>query len=149
YALVEVETAMAAKPSRLSGYLAIRGSILRALGRTREASKDHEEMVRLRKTESPSDAATGEALAELGWTYAWGLRLWKARKNLSEGVALMRKTTVQSPAAAGFRTRALRKFAIVQLVTFDFHGARKSIAEARQLARDYLVRDQQRSILRL
>jgi len=144
-ALREVDTAIQARPTRRSGYLAIRGSIYRLRGQLGRAIRDHEEMVRSREREPHNAANLGEALSELGWTYAWAGRLCKARGTLSRGVDLMKELPVTNAMEAGFRARALRKYGAVQALTFDFSGAKRSRAEARQLAGDYLVSDQVRT----
>ena len=56
----------------------------------------------------------------------------------------MRDVGIDSPNTAGFFVRALRKYAVVQLLTLDITGARCTLSEARCLARDYLIRDQVR-----
>jgi tetratricopeptide (TPR) repeat protein len=146
-ALKEVDAAIESRPSHLAGYLAIRGSIHLLRGEIAKAISEHEQVVSLRKADKADGRAIGEALTELGWTYAWGLRFRSGIKNLSEGVELMRSEPLEGPNAAGFLVRALRKLAMVQLVTLDFSGARRTAAEARELARRYLVRDQGRRIL--
>ena len=144
-ALADVDAAIASRPNRLSGYLAIRGSIYRTRGQLFRAVRDHEAMVEARRQESPSASGMGEALSELGWTYAWAGHLSKARRNLVEGIRLMSETPVSSPMQAGFRVRALRKCATVQALTLDFAGARRTRAEAQQIANAYLVSDQMRA----
>jgi hypothetical protein len=91
---------------------------------------------------SPEKIALGEALTELGWTYAWALRFKKARQKLAEGIALMNREPVSNPMQAGFRIRAPRKYGGVQAITFDFTGAKQSLREARRLATLFLVPDQ-------
>lgn len=147
-ALQELDAAMAARPERRARYLAIRGSVHRARGQFFKAARDHEEMVGLYRADPASGGAIGEALTELGWTYAWILRFGKARRNLAEGVALMRGDGVQSLSSASFLVRALRKQATIQLLTFDIAGLRRTLREAHDLDRTYLVRDQLRGILR-
>jgi lipopolysaccharide biosynthesis regulator YciM len=135
---------MNAHDAQLGGYLAIRGSVYRMRGQLGMAVRDHERMVELRAAQPTETSALGEALAELGWTYAWAGRLGKAKQHLSRGVALLCEQAVTSPMQAGFRIRALRKLGAVQALTIDFRGSRRSIAEARSLARQYLVPDQMR-----
>jgi hypothetical protein len=144
-ALKEVDAAIQTRPTRLSGYLAIRGSIYRLRGQVGRAIRDHEDMARSRKQEPHNAANLGEALSELGWTYAWAGRLLKARRSLSRGVALMSEVPVTNAMQAGFRARALRKYSAIQALTFDFSGANRSRAEARKLARDFLISDQVRT----
>jgi hypothetical protein len=144
-ALNDVDAAIHTQPSRLSGYLAIRGSIYRTRGQLFRAVKDHEDMVQSRKQESGSTSGLGEALSELGWTYLWTGHLLKARRNLIDGVRLLKESPISNPMQAGFRIRALKKCAAIQTLTFDFAGARCSRAEAQRIANVYLVPDQMRS----
>lgn len=144
-ALADVDDAIGSRPNRISGYLAIRGSIYRAKGQLSRAVKDHEAMVDARKAESPSGSSMGEALSELGWTLAWAGQLRKAKRSLVEGVRLVSETPVSSPMQAGFRVRALKKCPTVQALTFDFAASRRARAEAQQIANTYLVADQMRS----
>jgi hypothetical protein len=144
-ALMDVDAAITTRPTRLSGYLAIRGSIYRTRGQLFRAVKDHETMVAVRRRESGSATGMGEALSELGWTYAWAGNFLRAKRSLIEGVRLLSETPVSSPMQAGFRVRALRKCAAVQALTFDFAGAQRTRSEAQRIANAYLVPDQMRS----
>jgi hypothetical protein len=144
-ALSDVEAAISTRPKRLSNYLAIRGSLYRMQGRFNRAIKDHEAMVALRKQETASASGMGEALSELGWTYAWSGRFLRARRCLIEGVRLLSEGPISSPSEAGFRLRALRKCNTVQALMLDFAGARRTRAEAQRVANKYLVRDQMRA----
>jgi hypothetical protein len=106
-------------------------------------------MVRLYRADPAGGRAIGEALTELGWTYAWTLRFAKARRALSEGIVLMRGDGAYNLSSASFLMRALRKHATVQLLTLDLAGLRRTFQQARGLNRTYLVRDQLRGIFRL
>ena len=145
-ALRDLELAMNACDGQLGGYLAIRGSVYRMRGQLRRAVRDHERMVELRTAQPAEKSALGEALTELGWTYAWVGRLRKSKRYLSQGVALLCEEAVTNPIQAAFRIRALRKLGAVQVLTFDLTGSRHSVAEAQRLARQYLVTDQMRIV---
>jgi len=139
-ALHDVQLAIRSRPNDISGYLAIRGSIYRLRGQVFQATRDHEQVVALRRSAGP--AGLGEAMTELGWTYAWTGRLRKAKRFLMQGITLFQNVPVVDPQQAGFLVRALRKCGAVQALTGDFVGARHSMAEARRLATKYLIPDQ-------
>ena len=87
-ALQDLELAMNAHDAQLAGYFAIRGSVYRMRGQFRKAVRDHEQMVELRAAQPTEKSALGEALAELGWTYAWVGRFWERPSDTSLKVLL-------------------------------------------------------------
>lgn len=119
-----------------SGLIAVRGSILRQLGRLAEAVDDYKTVLRIRRESGAPDSAVGEALSELGFGYLRQGRLRKAMGYCEEGVELM------STARAGFRARALRKLAAAYLINGRLVKAHETWLEAKAVARRHGTFDQ-------
>lgn len=144
-ALSEVQATISSEPPNPENPLAVRGSIYRQLLNFSSAIKDHSHVVSIRRERRRGDRLIGEALSELGWTYLWALRPFKAKTLLANGVVLMRQEGVENPSNAGFYVRALRKYALVQKLTLDFSGAKLTNEERKRVGEKFLVRDQMRN----
>ncbi len=133
-ALACVEEALRSGPVDPSGLIAIRGSILRHLGRRREALRCFHEMLRLRQARHDDPGRIGEAEVELGMGYLFVGDPGTALRLVQRGVARL-----EGSERHGFTVRALRDLAIVQLVTLQPWWAYRTVARAYRLARKYEV----------
>lgn len=124
-ALSDIEAELTAGAIDKPNLLAIRGSIFLQLWRINQAVSDYETVLTLREELHRPSPTIGEAKSELGWGYAWKLRLRKAAENLESGVALLREGT-----DLGFTIRALRKLAVVYAVSFCFPSSIRTVEEA-------------------
>jgi tetratricopeptide (TPR) repeat protein len=117
----------------------VRGSIYRRLGAYQKAIEDYEAVVEERRVAGASAADLGQALSELGYGYLFRLRFGRARSLMEEGVRLLTGPNTRT----GFLIRAKRKLAIGYYLTGHFASARRTMAEARSLATEHQVHDQQ------
>ena len=127
-ALADVQLALKESKANEDGLIAISGSTLRKLHRFSQAVADYETVYRIRQNNGASDNKIGEALSELGFGYLCQGKLRKGRGYCEKGVRLLRGT--ESP---GFLVRALRKLAIIYLVTGHLHKAYETWTKARQI----------------
>lgn len=134
----DLERALAEGYSDRANLFAIRGSIYRQMAHYFAATRDYEEVLRLRRLSGASDGKIGEALSELGFGYLFCLRLIRGRELLEEGVKLLSR----GDSRIGFLIRAKRKLAIAYMVTGNISRARKERQEALSLARQQGIYDQ-------
>jgi tetratricopeptide (TPR) repeat protein len=121
----------------ISGLLAIRGSILRQIGRISDCIDDYEKVLGMRRERNAPPNEIGEALSELGYAY---LRQFSPRRGLrlcEEGVEKLRQG-----GRPGFLARALRKLAVAYLINGRFVKAYETRQEARAAALNFGVLDQ-------
>lgn len=126
-ALSQVEMALDVKRTDRSGLLAIRGSVLLALGRLEEAILDYLSVLRLREEEEEeyNPGRIGEAKAELGYAYLQAGRFREAQSCLEAGVALLESTN-----SGGFTVSAKKKLALYYFRTGRPRLALQQLAEA-------------------
>lgn len=128
-ALCDLERSLHTEGQDKSGLLAIRGSILRQLGRISDSIADYETVVRLRKKNHASDHEIGEALSELGYAYLLHFSPRKGLRLCEEGVEKLRHG-----ARAGFIARGLRKLAVAYVVNGKLRNAHRARQEAKRVA---------------
>lgn len=109
-ALDDLERSLESERQDKSGLLAIRGSILRQLGRISDSIVDYEQVLRLRKESNAADHELGDALSELGYAYLLQLSPRKGLRFCEEGVEKLRQGR-----RAGFLARGLRKLSVAYL----------------------------------
>lgn len=129
-ALCDIDRSLQEKQQDKSGLLAVRGSILRQLGRRSESIADYETVLQIRRENHASHHQIGEALSELGYAYLW---YWSPRKGLrfcEEGVERLRDGGTQ----AGFLARGLRKLAVAYLVNGRLRAAHRARQESKAVA---------------
>lgn len=112
-----------------SGLLAIRGSIMRQLGRMADCIKDYEEVLRIRRERNAPPSQIGEAMSELGHAYLLQLSPRKGLRFCEEGVEKLREGV-----RAGVLVRGLRKLAITYAANGRLVRAYKTWEEAKDVA---------------
>jgi hypothetical protein len=146
-ALHEIEVMLAAGPSDPAGALAIRGSVHLRLWHVSKALADYEAAVAIRIERGDSASSRGEAWAELGWGYLWGLRFRDAKRALRTGTALMREDFRRDPALrVEFLIRALMKHSMAFAIMLDFREAKVAAREGCRLAHQRMAQDQLRGV---
>jgi len=137
-ALHLVDEELACPSSDRSGLLAIRGSVLQALGQFEAGQHAYNLMLKTRLAANEDSGRIGEAEAEVGWGY---FRLWlhwrflvlsylsKAQYHLSRGVSLL-----QCSAREEFLVRAMWKLGLFYVMTLRLLPARDVLERAHDLA---------------
>lgn len=148
-ALAQVKEVLRKKPNDPSGNLLVRGSIYLRLWRFGKAIRDHENAVRTRCLLNANDKQLGEALTELGWTYAHALHFWAAQQVFEEGIKRLQTPDPSNNQDDGFLIRGLFKYGAFMAATMHFPKAIKSMRQACLLANDREARDQVRGVRRL
>lgn len=128
-ALDDIKTSLKGTGSDKTNLLAIRGSILRQLGRTTEAIEDYKEVLKQRDERSASDSSIGEALSELGFGYLRQGHLLKGLRYTENGVRYMR-----DGATPGFLARGLRKLSLAYLANGKLIKAYDTWQECKKIA---------------
>ena len=129
-ALCEVNTAIANNSTDLSGLYAIRGSIHCAIGKRWWGLNDFIAMLKLRQEAADTDERIGEAEVGVGMGYARVGRLLKARQYINTGVKRLENSDQHT-----FTVQALRKLAILQLITLHPVAATRTLERAMKIAR--------------
>ncbi|MGH8489384.1 MAG: hypothetical protein ACREXS_11120 [Gammaproteobacteria bacterium] len=114
---------------RDDGLLAIRGSIMRQLGRMSDCIDDYEKVHRLRIERNVPLSQIGEALSELGHAHILRRSPRKGLRLCEEGVEKLRQGV-----RAGFLVRALSKLAIAYAANGRLVRAYKAYEEAKNVA---------------
>lgn len=143
-AWADVNRALDAVGADASGLLAIRASVLQALGRRCAGLRDYRTVLRIRLANRESEGRIGEAQAELGMGYLRVGRIRKAGRYLAQGVA-----NLERAGRYEFTVRGMRKLAMFYLVTLRRQRAVDTLRRARDLARTHEVKGQLQQIVPL
>lgn len=141
-ALADVNHAVEEQVGDRSGLLAIRGSVLQALGKRCAGLRDYQTVLRMRMASCESPGRIGEAQAELGMGFLRVGLIWKAGRYLRQGVANLERSDRYE-----FTVRALYKLAVFYTVTLRRRKALEALRGARDLAKAHEVQGQLRQIL--
>lgn len=136
-ALSDLKRSLDVEREDKSGLLAIRGSVLRQLGRIPECIDDYEEVLRIRRRANAPLNEIGDALCELGYGYLRQLSPRKALRLCEEGVEGLRQG-----GAPGFLARGLRKLAVAYLMNGRLKRAYEARQEANAVANEHGALDQ-------
>lgn len=129
-ALCDLRRSLEVRHADRAGLLAIRGSILRQLGRMSDCIVDYEEVLCIRNCERNAPLnQVGEAMSELGYAYLFRLSPRKGLRLCEEGVEKLREGV-----RAGFLSRALRKLSIAYAMNGRLIRAYEAWEEAKDVA---------------
>ncbi|GAX62671.1 hypothetical protein SCALIN_C38_0034 [Candidatus Scalindua japonica] len=128
-ALDDIKISLKETGSDKTNLIAIRGSILRQLGKTTESIKDYKEVLKQREEQSASDSSIGEALSELGFGFLRQGHLLKGLQYTKDGVHYMRNGTT-----AGFLARGLKKLSLAYLANGRLIKAYDTWQECKKIA---------------
>jgi tetratricopeptide (TPR) repeat protein len=147
-ALAQVNRSLQNSSTDPSDNLLVRGSIYCKLWQFGNAIHDHESAVQMRRLHEANDSQLGEALTELGWTYARALRFGAARRVFAEGIERLQSLDAENKQDDGFVVRGLFKYGMFMAVILRFPTAVEAIRKACRLANERVARDQMRGVRR-
>jgi tetratricopeptide (TPR) repeat protein len=135
-ALADVEAALSTESGDVSGHLAVRGHIHFRLGRLRDASRDFQEMLRLREQRGDL-GGVGEAKADLALIKIKQFGFREARNLLLEGVSML-----DAAGSFTFAIRARKRLALAHLMSGHPRDALTVLLAAHEIAEANQVYDQ-------